>query len=259
LYDTEINDQQFIGLAKVVYNVAGINLTSNKKNLLKARIAKRLRATRIDTVKDYIEFIKTDGEEFNNFIDGITTNHTYFFRENKHCEYLVHNLDKSKYYRIWSAASSSGEESYSIAMQLFESGFQFEIFASDISDTMLKNANAAVYHISRTNSVPEYMLKKYFLKGRNTQENMVKVRDEVKRFVSFGKYNLVTGTPSKQYDIIFCRNVMIYFDNPTKQKVVNDIYKSLVPGGIFIFGQSESVVGIKTKFRTLAPSIYQKI
>lgn len=259
VYDTHITDKQFKNLAGIVHKVCGINLNESKKNLLKARIAKRLRATRVTSITSYIELIERDKDEFENFIDGITTNHTYFFRENKHCEYILSILDPSKSYKIWSAASSSGEEAYSIAMQMMEHRLRFEIFASDISDTMLDTALRGVYPLERTRAVPKDYLHKYFQKGINHSANKVKIKKEVQDRIRFGKYNLVTGNPPKaEYDIIFCRNVMIYFDLPTKQKVVDDMYTALKPGGYFIFGQSESIVGIRTHLKTISPSIYQK-
>ena len=259
MYDTHISDKQFRSLVKIVHQVSGISLNESKRNLLKARIAKRLRATRINSISIYLDLIEHDKEEFNNFIDGITTNHTYFFRENKHCEYLVKHLDRSRHVKIWSAASSSGEEAYSIAVQLIENRFQFDIFASDISDTMLEAAKRGVYPVDRTRSVPMPILHKYFQKGINYSADKVKIKDEVKARIRFGKYNLVTGTPPKaEYDVIFCRNVMIYFDLPTKQKVINDMYTALKPNGYFIFGQSESIVGIQSPLKTISPSIYQK-
>lgn len=259
MYDTNITDSQFKNLSKIVYDVCGINLSDNKKNLLKARLAKRLRATKITTVSEYIKLIEKDPAEFGSFIDGVTTNHTYFFRENKHCELMLGLLDRSKHTKIWSAASSSGEEPYTIAIQLIENDFRFEIHASDISDTVLATARKGIYPVDRVRAVPRPYLHKYFKKGVNQSANMVKVKDIVKSHVTFGKYNLVTGTPPKSaYDIIFCRNVMIYFDLRTKQKVVDDMYSALKPDGYFIFGQSESIVGIRSKFKTVSPSVYKK-
>lgn len=259
MYDTSITDKQFKNLSDIVYKVCGINLNDNKKNLLKARLAKRLRSTKIASVTEYIQLIEKDSDEFKRFIDGVTTNHTYFFRENKHCEFIVQTMNRSHPLKIWSAASSSGEEAYSIAIQLLESSFNFRIFASDISDTMLQTANLGVYPIERARVVPPALLHKYFQKGINHSSNKIRIKDHVKNHITFGKYNLVTGTPPiSEYNIIFCRNVMIYFDNPTKQKVMNDMVSALKPGGLFIFGQSESMVGIKTPFTTLSPSIYRK-
>lgn len=259
MYDTSITDSQFRKLSDIVYRTSGINLSSNKINLLKARLAKRLRSTKTSNVSDYIRLIENDNDEFRMFIDGITTNHTYFFRENRHCEFLVETMNRSEHLRIWSAASSSGEEAYSIAIQLMESSFNFSIFASDISDTILDTAKRGVYPIERTRAVPEHLLRRYFQKGINSSEGYVRVRDNVKNHVTFGKYNLVTETPpSSEYHIIFCRNVMIYFDLITKQKVMDNMIKALKQGGFFIFGQSESMVGIKTSLTTVSPSIYRK-
>lgn len=259
MYDTTITESQFNKLSKIIYDVSGIIINKKKENLLKARLAKRLRATKISSVTEYLKSIQNDPAEFGRFIDGVTTNHTYFYRENKHCEFLLKTLDKKKNNKIWSAASSSGEEAYSISIQLIEHNFDFEIFASDISDTMLETAQRGVYPIDRLRAVPEQIIRKYFQKGRNDSAGKVKVKKEVQSHVSYGKHNLVTGTPPREaYDVVFCRNVMIYFDTVTKQKVVNDMFNALKPGGYFIFGQSESVIGLKTQFNTISPSIYQK-
>ncbi len=259
MYDTNITAAQFKSLSKTIYDVSGITITEKKENLLKARLAKRLRATKISSITEYIKLINKNPVEFGRFIDGVTTNHTYFYRENKHCEFLLKNLDKNKKIKIWSAASSSGEEAYSISMQLMDNNFNFEIYASDISDTMLEKAQRGVYPTEKIRAVPDSIIHKYFQKGRNESAGMVKVKKEVRSYVSYGKYNLVTGDPPQAtYDVIFCRNVMIYFDTVTKQKVVNDMYSALKTGGYFIFGQSESVIGLKTQFNTISPSIYQK-
>jgi chemotaxis protein methyltransferase CheR len=259
VYDTHISDSQFKNLSDIVYKVSGISLNDSKKNLLKARIAKRLRSTKILSVTDYIHLIEKDEYEFKRFIDGITTNHTYFFRENKHCEFLINTMSRSHPLKIWSAASSSGEEAYTIAIQLLEENFNFRIYASDISDTMLETAVRGVYPLDRARAVPQYMLRKYFQKGINHSANKIRIKDHVRDHITFGKYNLVTGTPPvSEYNVIFCRNVMIYFDLPTKQKVMNDMVNALKTGGYFIFGQSESMVGIKTPLQTISPSIYRK-
>lgn len=259
MFDTSMSESQFQQLSSIVYDVSGINLSDRKKNLLKARLAKRLRATKTTSVKNYIKLIQHNSIEFGRFIDGVTTNHTYFFRENSHVEFLLKKLDRSRPLKFWSAASSSGEEPYSIAIQFREKGFTFDIFASDISDSMLEAAKKGVYSIDRLRVVPKSILYKYFLQGKNDSAGKVKIRDEIKSHVVYGKHNLASDKPPKErYDVIFCRNVMIYFDLPTKQKVINDMHEALKPEGYFIFGQSESMVGLSSKFTNILPSVYQK-
>lgn len=255
---TQLTEKQFKKLASLVYQESGINLSENKVSLLQARIAKRLRTTRIDSITEYIDYIASNPDEYSNFIDGVTTNHTFFFRENKHCEYLLKTIDRTKHYKIWSAASSSGEEAYSIAVQLLAAAISFEILGTDISATMLITAQKGIYPAERAKAVPSSILTRYFQKGMNNYEHHIKVKDEVKRYVTFKRFNLITDIPQERYDIIFLRNVMIYFDLPTKLKVVNSLMKALKPSGYFIIGQSENLLGINPSLASVTPSIYQK-
>lgn len=255
---TSLTDKQFSILSKIVYKESGINLKDNKKTLLQARIAKRLRATGINSLSEYIEILENDTLEYMNFIDGVTTNHTFFFRENKQVEFILNNVGNQSHLKIWSAASSSGEEAYSISIQLLAKSYSFSIVASDISDSMLETAQKGIYPIERTKSVPLPILHRYFQKGKNNYKNYVKVKNEVREHVAFKKFNLVTDSSSDMYDIIFCRNVMIYFDLKTKQDVVNKLCRNLKTDGYFIIGQSENLLGIKTSLKTIQPSIYLK-
>ncbi len=225
---------------------------------MRARIAKRIRITRTENITAYLKLLAQSHQEFLSFIDAITTNHTYFFRENKHCEFIVKHLDASLPLKIWSAASSSGEEPYSIATQLLNAHFKFSIFASDISDTMLKIARQGIYSRERLKQFPHPSLSKYFQKGRGKWENSIRVKPEVQRHVSFTKFNLISDRPSQQFDIIFCRNVMIYFDNATRQQVVDNLLTALKPGGYFFVGMSESLNGINHPLSHVIPSAYQK-
>ncbi len=254
----EITQGQFKKLAKLIYDEAGINLTLEKMQLLKARAAKRLRAMKIATISEYIQVISKDEDESMNFIDVITTNHTFFFRENTHCEYVMKNIDKNRPLKIWSAACSSGEEPYSIAVQLMDNSFNFGIYGSDISDTMLKFAQRCIYTNERAKSVPFQIMHKYFQKGHNKWEGSVKVKNHVKNSVRFGKFNLIADDPFDEFDIIFCRNVMIYFDNKTKQNVVDRLCYSLKPGGYLFVGISESIQGLKHNLKHEMSSAYIK-
>ncbi|WP_073474739.1 CheR family methyltransferase [Desulfatibacillum alkenivorans] len=258
MHDTTISTKDFQMLAGIVYQETGISLSDNKVDLVKARIAKRMRTTRIPSLKEYINVIENDASEFCCFIDAMTTNHTYFFRENKHIEYMVENLPLGPKHRIWCAACSSGEEPYSMAIQLAEAGRKFEIHASDISDTMLETASKGIYPKDRTRCVPVPLVRRYFQQGQNKWNGYYKVKKELRENISFFKYNLISGPPRDEYDVIFCRNVMIYFDHATRQHVVNKLYQSLRPGGLFAIGQSESLVGVEHPFKYLRPSIYCK-
>jgi chemotaxis protein methyltransferase CheR len=253
-----LNREQHQKLSQIVYKESGVVLNEKKYSLLVARLAKRMRITKIASISDYIHLISTDPDEFSEFIDATTTNHTFFFRENKHCEYILKTLDKKKALKIWSAASSSGEEAFSIAVQLLANSFSFKIFASDVSDSMLNLGRRAVYPNDRVKNVPLPLLHTYFQKGKNRWKDHVRVRPRVQQLVSFAKFNLLSDTPADTFDIIFCRNVMIYFDNPTRQKVVDRLCRALKPGGYFFVGLSESLNGLDHSLKTILPSGYQK-
>lgn len=256
--ETKIKPEQFNKLSRLVYKESGIVLNANKFELLKARLAKRLRTLRLSSVTDYISLIDSDENEFINFIDVITTNHTFFFRENKHCEYMLSIMNNQSPLKIWSAASSSGEEAYSIAVQLLENGFTFSVFGSDISDSMLQIAARGIYSIDRVSAVPRPTLRRYFQKGKGKWEGYVKLKPEVMNHVSFGKFNLISDAPAETFDVIYCRNVMIYFDSITKQKVVDSLCRALKPGGYFFVGMSESLQGLNHNLTMVVPSGYRK-
>ncbi len=256
--DTKISPEQYERLSKLVYNESGIVLNEKKYNLLVARLAKRMRKTRTSSVAEYIKLIASDENEFTEFIDATTTNHTYFFRENKHCEYLLKTLNPAVPLQIWSAASSSGEEAFSIAVQLLSRGFEFNIFASDVSEAVLRLAREAIYPVERLKEVPPAILHTYFMKGCNRRKGYVRVKPEVRSLVTFGRHNLLSDTPKDMYDIIFCRNVMIYFDNPTRQRVVTHLVQALNPGGYLFVGLSESLHGLDHGLTPVLPSGYRK-
>ncbi|ACN16522.1 CheR1 [Desulforapulum autotrophicum HRM2] len=256
--ETELSPGQHKKLSRIVYEESGVVLNEKKYSLLVARIAKRMRITKITSVNDYINLISSDPGEFSEFIDATTTNHTFFFRENKHCEYLIKILDKKNTLKIWSAASSSGEEAFSIAIQLLANSFSFSIFASDVSDSMLNLGRRAVYPKARVKDVPLSMLHAYFQKGKDKKKGYVKVKPAVQQLVTFAKFNLLSDTPADTFDIIFCRNVMIYFDTPTRQRVVDNLCQALKPGGYFFVGLAESLNGLDHSLTTILPSGYQK-
>ena len=245
-----ITDKDYQSLYKMVYDASGINLHEGKKELLKAKIAKRLRATKISSANEYLKVLKNNENEFIEFIDTVTTNHTYFFRENTGCEYLVNLLvnqfkNRSRTIKIWCAASSTGEEPYSIVMQFLEMGYDVKLLATDISHTVLAKAEHGVFNQNRANNMPVNMLHKYFQKGTKNKE-LIKVKDQVKRCVTFRKFNLLTDTPPNEtFDIIFCRNVLIYFDDPTSELVVNKLSTRLDQKGHFLVGHSESLMNLK--------------
>ena len=249
-----LTPKQFKVFSELVYQESGINLHDGKLQLLQARLAKRLRHTQIESVDDYLKCIESDPQELLNFIDAVSTNHTYFFRESHHFDFL-----QSEYATIWCAASSSGEEPYSLAIACMEKGFRPTILATDISLHVLQTAQRGIYPIERAKNIPQSILKKYFQKGQGKWGRHIRIKPEIQRLVTFKRFNLLTDTvPSQTYDTIFCRNVLIYFDNPTKETVVNKLHGALKLNGFFIIGGAESLNNIHHKYKYIRPSIYKR-
>ena len=249
----KLSTRQFKKYCDIVYDECGINLTEEKRELLNARISKRLRKLCVPLEK-YLSVIQNDSEEMKNFLDVVSTNHTYFFRESKSFNYLDKGCND-----IWCAASSSGEEPYSIAIYCMELGLQPSILATDISNMCLEKGRNGIYPIQCTAKIPKHFLRRYFQKGQGEWDGYIRVKSDIRKSVKFQRFNLLKDQlPSKDFDIIFCRNVMIYFDLKTKQKVVDSLTRVLKDGGYFIIGQSENMLGINTSLKTVTPSIYIK-
>jgi len=249
-----LTERQFKAFTNLVYKEVGINLHGGKRQLLSARLAKRLRATGINSIDEYLTLLRNNGQEMIDFLDAISTNHTYFFREDQHFECL-----KNHHRNIWCAACSSGEEPYSIAIYCLEKGSRPTILATDISTNVLRMGERAVYPVERTRSTPSHMLKRYFQKGHGKSEGNIRVKEDVKKMVTFKRFNLLTDSPPRQeFDVIFLRNVMIYFDNVTKEKVIRNLESVLKPDGYFIIGGAESLSNLAHDLKYLRPSIYKK-
>ncbi|MFC1823486.1 CheR family methyltransferase [Thermodesulfobacteriota bacterium] len=251
----EITARQFNRFSKIVYHKCGINLHHGKQQLLAARLSKRMRSTSISSVAEYLKILENDDQELTHFLDAISTNHTFFFREPHHFEFLGDG-----HMNIWCAAASSGEEPYSLAIDCLEKGFKPAILATDISTVALAAAERGVYPYDKAKNVASHLLKKHFQKGNGKWEGFIRVKDEVKRMVTFRRYNLLTDPmPDLRFDVIFCRNVLIYFDNPVKEKVINKLYRVLKTKGYFIIGGAESLNNLKHHYKYIKPSIYMKI
>ena len=265
----EVSDKLFKKFSELMYDKTGINLHYGKKQLLQSRLSKVLRDRDIDSFEDYYEIVINDksNQELVNLIDIISTNVTYFFREEKHFEFMK-NIWKDQIgltgdpLNIWSSACSTGEEPYSIAIQLYElfgKARKFNILASDISTRVLKTAQKGVYSIDKIDSLSLAMKKKYFLKGKNKSEGFVKVKKELSDVIEYKRINLIENNAfQKKFDIIFCRNVMIYFDSQTKNGIVNKFETHLKPGGYLFIGHSESLNGLNHNLKYIAPAIYRK-
>lgn len=271
----KITDAEFKQLSELVYNKLGINLTNEKRTLLAGRLQKHLRQNRYRNFHDYIVTIINDksGKELSNLANYITTNHTFFYREKEHFDFfqkkalpeLVERLKKenSRDIRIWDAGCSSGEEPYMLVMLMMEyfgaeyPMWQAGILATDISEKALNVAINGIYPEERLNMLPELYKKKYF-KKLPTGEYQIDQR--VRKEVTFRRLNLMNDVfPfKKQFHIIFCRNVMIYFDQPTREKLVNKYYDNMIQGGYLFIGHSETLGRENHKYNYLMPALYQK-
>jgi len=238
-------------LLKIAHEACGMTVESRMVRL-QSIVNDRMKAAKIRSVDKYINILRNNTGEVSNFADALTINWTYFFRENQHCEFLLENVDRSKYLKIWSAACSTGAEPYSITVQFLDSGFNFEILATDISDTALEKATNGIYAYENIEKVPDHILHAYFQKGHGKQKGYVRVKNEVKNHITFLKYNLLSNPrPQGPFDIIFCRNVMMYFNDNDCEKLLQKLYKSLKSSGYLIVGTSENIFGYDHKFRSI--------
>ncbi len=266
-----MNNDLFNKFRQLIYNTSGINLSDQKKALVVGRLSKRIHALGIDNLKDYYEYVTNDksGQEIIKLIDSISTNVTQFFRENDHFDFLKEKLIEWKEagqtkFRIWSSACSTGEEPYTIAITAMEalnnSFFDLKILATDISTRVLEQCKRGEYYAHKVDNIPNYLLQKYFEKKKINNEWIYIVSDRIKKLITFSRLNLIdTPYPMKgPFDIVFCRNVMIYFDDKVRNMLVDEIYRLLKPGGYLLVGHSESITSTQTGFRIVKPSIYYK-
>ncbi|MDH5545719.1 MAG: protein-glutamate O-methyltransferase CheR [Gammaproteobacteria bacterium] len=262
-----ITDVEFERFRKLIYELAGISLSDAKRSLVVSRLSKRLRHHGLTKFMDYYRMI-TDGGNIGEqqiMVDLLTTNETYFFREPKHFE-LLEEIARSHQswstpFRVWSAAASSGEEGYTIAMVLDNviGDKPWEVLGTDISTRVLEAARLGLYTEQRTSRIPSNYLYKYCLKGVRSQQGMVLVDKKLRDKVTFKHMNLLSEWGHMgEFDVIFLRNVMIYFDLETKQKLVNKISSQLKQGGYFLIGHSESLNGLHHTLETVQPSVYRK-
>lgn len=255
----------------LIYDESGISLGAQKHSLLASRLSKRLRDLGLATFTEYYEIVTGDrtGEEFTQMLDLISTNKTDFFREPKHFDFLrqriVPELEGAKRIRIWSSACSTGEEPYTIAMTLCDgirspAQWDIKILASDLSTRVLAKAASGIYDEERVRAVPPETVKKYFLRGHGDSAGLIKVKPLLAGMIKFQRMNLMDDRfPIKtQLDLIFCRNVMIYFDQTTQGTLINKFHHYLKPGGYLFIGHSESLQWVKHPFETVAPTIYRK-
>jgi len=255
----------------LIYERCRIRLHNGKETLIKARLGKRIRQLGHAGLAEYCEFLRTraGADEFTAVVDALTTNFTSFLREEDHFKFMVEQAlppllqRDQRNFNVWSAASSSGEEPYTMAFYLSEffppaSGWNWHITASDISTKVLAAAELGVYGEERVRVLPNGWLRKYFQKGTGTWKGHYRIQRELAKRVAFRQINLIASYAHAQpFEVIFCRNVMIYFDRQTQEQLARQLCHFLVPHGCLIIGHSESLNGLNLPLRCVRPSIYQ--
>jgi chemotaxis protein methyltransferase CheR len=269
-------DYQFI--RKLVYERSRINLGDDKHELVAARLGKVVRATAAASIDEYCRTLRHGASEDDlaRLIDAIATNHTAFFRENAHFDFLATRVlpelagrraaERWRSLRLWSAACSSGEEPYTIAIRLAEEmpavapDWPWGVEATDISHRVLAHARAGIYGGETVSRIDRSRLRRHFLAGFGPQEGKFRVRPDLQEAVNFAHLDLVNGAYPfvEPFHVVFCRNVMIYFDRETQEKLVTRLIAQLVPGGYLLVGHSENLSGIQGPLQTVRPSIYRR-
>lgn len=271
----DLSDQEFKLFQKIIYRETGINMSDKKKRLVIARLSKRLRALKLDNFTQYHEYLNESPyaqNEIVNLINRVTTNKTDFFREKHHFDFLSNNIFPKiiieskntgiKRLRVWSAGCSTGEEPYSLAMTISESfknerGWDIKILATDLDTEVLQKANQGIYPTQSISPITREYVSRYF----NRKADGYEISQQIKSMISFRKLNLMLPVfpMKKPFDVIFCRNVIIYFDHETKINLLKKFYAHLKNDGYMFIGHSESLRNMKEHFKYIKNTIYQKV
>jgi chemotaxis protein methyltransferase CheR len=274
----QLSDGDFKFICQFVYETTGIVLNDSKREMLYRRLTRIIRERQLNSFSDYCQLLREQGEtEKDFFINAITTNLTSFFRENHHFEYLSNEeipvLIKSKTVdsngkkrlRIWSSASSTGEEPYSIAITLLEAikddlpSWDIKILATDIDSNVLAKGKAGIYDVNRIEDIPTNLKQSYFFQGCGKSSQSVKVHEKLQSIITFKQLNLLHNWPMKgPFDAIFCRNVIIYFDKKTQQELFARYFDMLAPGGLLFLGHSENLGNYQQYFSNVGRTIFRK-
>jgi chemotaxis protein methyltransferase CheR len=272
--DLELSDRDLRTVTQLVYEKSGITLGDAKRPLIVARLQKRLRTGRFPSFGEYLAHVVADasGSELTALLDAITTNHTSFFREAQHFDFLTTRVVPEWLARTdgapltgWSAPCSTGEEPYSIVMTLLEcvpaaDRGRIRIEACDLSTKAVRAARAGLYPLARVEDVPQPILRKYFERGLGDQSGLARVRRAVREHVEISEQNLLEiQSLGRTFSFIFCRNLMIYFDRPVQQRVVAMLERHLAHGGYLFIAHSESLNGVQHGLQWVAPAIYRKV
>ena len=263
---------EFRRISQLAHEKFGLCLRDGKESLVAARLGKKIREGGFRSFSEYYRHVISDptGDALMELIDSLTTNYTSFLRERAHFDFLVQaatgEFRDYRALRVWSAACSTGEEPYSIAMCLREAArgsacrwaADLRILATDISVRVLAKARRAVYEMERFRAIPEHWWRSYLLRGEGQCDGFYKVKPEITKSVEFVRLNLLEPFPKDSFDAIFCRNVMMYFDKPTQQNIVRRLAECLDPGGYFFVGHSETLTGIAHEMCYVSPAVYRK-
>jgi len=269
-----LSEADYKKISNMIYKQSGIVLADVKKVLVEGRLRKRVKLHGFNNMGDYIEYLFSDKglkEELIPLIDVVTTNKTDFFRENQHFEFLASTVLPSLYNlhrtaNFWSAGCSTGEEPYTLAIVLNEfygsnNSLRYQIYASDISTEVLQKAFNGVFENDKVEPVPANLKNKYFMRSKDPQKQIMKVVPELRSKISFHRINLLEELDEipGSMDVIFCRNVIIYFDKPTQARVLGNLIKKLVPGGYLFLGHSETIMGIDLPVERAASTVYRRV
>lgn len=269
-----MSDRDFERIRAVIKDVTGINMADSKRQLVYRRLGSRLKATGIGSFQAYLDHIREGNPaELERFTNAVTTNLTSFFRENHHFQFLektvipeavARGARGDKRLRIWSAGCSTGEEPYSIAITLRETlknlaQWDAKVLCTDLDSDVIETCKAGVYSMQRVEKIPAERLRRWFKKGRGGDEERVKVSEQLRELLTFKQLNLMHDWPMKgQFHLIFCRNVIIYFDKPTQRVLIDRYADILADGGYLILGHSESLFNVSDRFKLIGNTIYRK-
>ena len=277
IWNQEFSDKDFKQISKVIYDTWGIKMPPVKKTMLSSRLNKRLKSLQLESYREYIEYVLSPAgrqNEWSHLIDAVSTNKTDFFREKQHFDFMSRTLlvhlapamrkQGNRTLRIWSAGCSSGEEPYTMAMVLAEyerlnPWFRFSVTATDINNQVLQQASNAIYENEKISVIPANIRYRYFMKGKGSQSGFHRIIPELRQRVLFKRLNLMADNFAfkASFDIIFCRNVIIYFDRPTQAKLFQKFYDNLTPSGFLFIGHSENLHSMEGKFSKIESAIYQ--
>ncbi|HYI08733.1 MAG TPA: protein-glutamate O-methyltransferase CheR [Thermoanaerobaculia bacterium] len=268
-----MSDREFRGFRDLVYREAGIHISDHKRELLTARLSRRIRTLGMMRFGQYLALVEREPQERLEMLDRLVTNETRFFREPSQFDYLekqilprwcaeAANHARPRRVRVWSAGCSTGQEPYSIAMTLLAhlEGWDIEVLATDISGRALRQAMAGMWPIEKAPEIPEHYLKAYMLRGVRSQKGTMSATDAVRAAIRFQRLNLHEELPELgSFDLIFCRNVLIYFDVTSRTQAVTRILARLGPSGYLFLGHSESLLSSGLRLRPMAPSVYSRM